>query len=175
MSAFNSWVTLTRTALEETKPMLVQLQKLNDACLTLASNEMTITDLQFCFILIKVLPELYSTVALTILATRVPADLKPQMIQERILNEEGHWSGASALLNQVAPVKKTSDITCFYCKKPSHKSPECWKKKWDMEQKAKGKGKATETQAVTLNKAIHAHIVPSTSTIAKVLDSNNEI
>jgi gag-polypeptide of LTR copia-type len=133
MSAFNSWVALTGTALEETKPMLVQLQKLNDACLTLTSNEMTITDLQFCFILIKALPKSYSTVTLTILATRAPADLKPQMIQEQILNEEGRQSGASTLLNRVAPMKKTSNVTCFYCKKPGHKSPECRKKKQDAE------------------------------------------
>jgi hypothetical protein len=80
MSAFNSWVALTGTALEDTRLMMLQLQKLNDACLTLHNNDIIITDLQYCFILIKVLPDSYSTVASTILATGAPTDLKPQMI-----------------------------------------------------------------------------------------------
>jgi hypothetical protein len=97
------------------------------------------------------------------------------MIQDQILNEEGHWSGASTLLNKVTPIKKNSEITCYYCKKASHKSTECQKKKWDVDQKVKGKGKATETQAVTPNKAVNAHIIPTTATITKVSDSNNDI
>jgi hypothetical protein len=125
--------------------MLPQLQKLNDACLTLHNNDMIITDLQFCFILIKVLPNSYATVASTILVTGAPANLKPQMIQDQILNEEGHWSSASTSLNKIAPVKNNSNITCYYCKKTSHKSTECWKKKQDVDRKVKGKGKATET------------------------------
>jgi hypothetical protein len=133
MSAFNSWVALTGTALEETRPMMLQLQKLNDAHLTLHNNDMIITDLQYCFILIKVLPNSYSTIASTILATRVPANLKPQTIQDQILNEEGCRSSASALLNKIAPMKNNSNITCYYCKKTSHKSTECWKKKWDTD------------------------------------------
>jgi hypothetical protein len=175
MSAFNSWVALTGTALEDTRPMLLQLQKLNDAHLTLHNNDMIITDLQFCFILIKVLPDSYTTVASTILVTGAPANLKPQMIQDWILNEEGHRSGASMLLNKVAPIKKNSEITCYYCKKTGHKSTECQKKKWDVDRKAKEKGKATETQAVTPNKAVNAHIVPTTATITEVLDSDNDI
>jgi hypothetical protein len=133
MSAFNSWVALTGTALEDTRPMLPQLQKLNDARLTLHNNDMIITDLQFCFILIKVLPDSYATIASTILATGAPADLKPQTIQDWILNEEGCWSSASTSLNKIAPMKKNSEITCYYCKKTSHKSTECQKKKWDMD------------------------------------------
>jgi hypothetical protein len=175
MSAFNSWVALTGTALEDTRPMLPQLQKLNDARLTLHNNDMIITDLQFCFILIKALPDSYSTVTSTILATGAPADLKPQTIQDQILNEEGRRSGASASLNKITPVKNNSNITCYYCKKTGHKSTECWKKKRDANRKAKGKGKATETQAATLNKAVNAHIVPTTATITEVLDSDNDI
>jgi hypothetical protein len=145
MSAFNSWVALTGMALEETRPMMPQLQKLNDACLTLHNNDMIITDLQYCFILIKVLPDSYSTITSTILATGAPTNLKPQTIQDQILSEEGHQSGASALLNKITPIKNNSNITCYYCKKTSHKSTECQKKKWDADRKAKGKGKATET------------------------------
>jgi hypothetical protein len=145
MSAFNSWVALTSTALEETRPMMLQLQKLNDAHLTLHNSDMIITDLQYCFILIKALPNSYSTVASTILATGVPTNLKPQMIQDWILNEEGHQSSTSTSLNKIALMKNNSNITCYYCKKTSHKSTECWKKKQDVDQKVKGKGKAMET------------------------------
>jgi hypothetical protein len=155
--------------------MMPQLQKLNDAYLTFHNNDMIITDLQICFILIKVLPNSYTTITSTILTTGAPTDLKPQTIQDWILNEKGCWSGASALLNKVAPMKNNSNITCYYCKKTGHKSTECWKKKWDVDYKVKGKGKATETQAATLNKVVNAHIVPTTATITKVLDSENNI
>jgi hypothetical protein len=113
--------------------MMPQLQKLNDAFLTLHNNDMIITDLQFCFILIKALPNSSTTITFTILATGAPTDLKPQMIQDWILNEEGHQSGASVSLNKVTPVKNNSNITCYYCKKTGYKSTECKKKKWDAE------------------------------------------
>ncbi len=109
MSAFNTWVSLMGTALDESGPMLPQLQKLNDAHITLQNNDMKITDLQFSFILIKALPESYSAVASTILATGAPKDLTPQTIQDQILNEEGRQSGVSASLNKVAFVKKKSN------------------------------------------------------------------
>jgi hypothetical protein len=32
-----------------------------------------------------------------------------------------------------------------------------------------------ETQAATLNKVVNAHIIPTTATITKVLDSENDI
>ena len=80
MSAFNSWVALTSTALDESTPMLPQMQKLNDAHITLQNNNMTITDLQFCFILIKALPNSYSAVTSTILASGTLKDLTPQLI-----------------------------------------------------------------------------------------------
>ena len=106
MSSFNTWVALTSTALDESTPMLPQLQKLNDACITLENNDMKITNLQFCFILIKALPKSYSAVASTILATGAPKDLSPQTIQDRILNEEGQRSGTSVSLNKIALIKK---------------------------------------------------------------------
>ena len=89
MSSFNTWVALTSTALDKANPMLPQLQKFNDARVTLENNDMKVSDLQYCFILIKALPDSYSAVASTILATGEPKDLTPQMIQDRILNEEG--------------------------------------------------------------------------------------
>ena len=50
MSMFNTWVALTGTALDKANPMLLQLQQLNDSCITLKNNDMKITDLQFSFI-----------------------------------------------------------------------------------------------------------------------------
>ncbi|KAI0277973.1 hypothetical protein BC826DRAFT_976469 [Russula brevipes] len=102
MSTFNTWISLTSTILDETSPMFPQLQKLNDTRITLANNEMTITDLQFCFILIKALPESYSSVASTILASGAPENLSARIIQDRIINEEGRWKNPpAASLNKV--------------------------------------------------------------------------
>jgi gag-polypeptide of LTR copia-type len=75
MSTFNTWVALTRMALDDSQPLLPQLQKLNDAHMTLKNNDIMITDLQCCFILIKALPNSYSTVTSTILATGTPSAL----------------------------------------------------------------------------------------------------
>jgi hypothetical protein len=177
MSAFNTWVSLTGTALDESAPMLPQLQKLNDARITLQNNDMKITDLQFTFILIKALPNSYSAVASTILATGAPKDLTPQTIQDRILNEEGCQSGASASLNKVAPIKRMSDkaqVKCYYCQKLGHKCNECRKKKRDTEQKEK---KEKGSVAQTPGKAVNAHIgmVPTTATIEQVADDNDNL
>ena len=89
LSSFNSWVALTSTTLDDSSLMLAQFQKLNDARLTLENNNMKVSDLQFCFILIKVLPKSYPAVTSTILATGELKDLSPQKIQDQILNEEG--------------------------------------------------------------------------------------
>ena len=135
---------------------------MNDARINLENNEIKITDLQFCFILIKALPESYSTVTSTILATGEPKSLSPKTIQDRILNEEGWCSRASASLNKVAPIKQhgnksdKSKVKCFYCNKPGHKHNECWKKKKDnaeKDKKEKDKGKTTLG-----TKAVNAHI-----------------
>ena len=134
---------------------------------------MKITNLQFLFILIKVLPESYSAVALTILATSTLKNLSLQMIQEQILNEEGWQSGPSASLNKVAPIKRKSDkpaYKCYYCQKAGHKANECRKKKKDAEEKDK-KDKAVLAQ--TPSKAVNAHIIPTTATISKITDDND--
>ena len=81
MSTFNSWVALTRTTLGESFPMLPQLQKLNKARMNLHNNQIEINNLQFCFIMIKALPKLYSAVALTILASVATNQLKPLVIK----------------------------------------------------------------------------------------------
>jgi len=175
MSSFNTWVALTSTALDEASPMLPQLQKFNDARVTLENNDMKVSDLQYCFILIKALPDSYSAVASTILATGEPKDLTPQMIQDRILNEEGRRSGASASLNKIAPIKRKGDkadkskIECFYCRKKGHKSNECRKKKKDAEEKEKeNKQKGSGAQS---NKSVNAHI--STATIEEIDDNED--
>jgi len=173
MSAFNTWVSLTGTALEDSQPMLPQLQKLNDARMTLKNNDMPISDLQFCFILIKALPDSYSAVASTILATGAPSALSPQTIQERILNEEGRRSGSSASLNKVAPVKRTTNVTCSYCKKPGHKSNECRKKKRDAKANDTDKEEEKDSSAQTPARVVNAHVVP-TASITEVPDSDSD-
>ena len=169
MSSFNTWTALTSTALDESSPILPQLQKLNDARITLENNDMKLTDLQYCFILIKALPESYSAVASTILATGEPKDLSPQKIQDRILNEEGRRSGASASLNKIAPIKKyggdkpdKSKVKCFYCQKLGHKRNECRKKKKDEEAEKSGKGNGAQ-------KSVNAH----TATIEEIDDNED--
>ena len=86
--------------------------------------------------MIKALPKSYLAVTSTILVTSTPKDLTLQMIQDHILNEEGWWSGTSASLNKLAPIKKKSNkvqVKCYYCQKLGHKSNECHKKKRDTE------------------------------------------
>ena len=172
MSTFNTWVTLTSTALDESTPMLPQFQKLNDAHITLKNNSMEISELQYCFILIKALLDLYSAVASTVLVVGETKDLKSQMIQDRILNKEGQRSGASASLNKIAPIKKKGDktdkskIKCFYCQKMGHKSNECRKKKKDAEEKEK-----KEKDKGGAQKSVNAHI--SSARIEEITENEN--
>ena len=133
---------------------------------------MKVSDLQYSFILIKALPDTYSTVTSTILASGEPKDLSPQKIQDRILNEEGQQSGASASLNKIAPIKckgnkaDKSKIKCYYCQKNGHKSNECHKKKKDTEEKAKD-----TKQKGSGSKSVNMHI--NTATIEEIDDNND--
>jgi hypothetical protein len=128
---------------------------------------MKVSDLQYCFILIKALPDSYFTIVSTILATGEPKDLTPQMIQDWI------WSGASVSLNKIAPIKCKGDkadkskIECFYCHKKGHKSNECRKKKKDAEEK-ENKQKGSSAQS---NKSVNVHI--STATIEEIDDNED--
>src|SRR6266478_3354254 len=162
MSAFNSWIAITNATLDDSTLLLPQLQKLNDLCITLSNNDNKITDLQYCFTLLKALPESYSTVASTILASGEPKDLTPQKIQDQILNEEGRQASTAASLNKIDLIKQKGDkadkskVKCFYCQKPGHRANECRKKKKDAEEKEKKeKGKGNGMQAT---KAVNAHI-----------------
>ena len=144
--------------------------------MTLANNSMDITDLQFTFILIKALPESYSPVTSTILATGSPTALTPQMVQERILNEESRWSASSASLNKVAPIKgnsndKNKKKKCNYCKIPGHKATDCRKKKRDAEEKEKKE----KEKAGEVKKAINAHVaIASSSRIEEISNSDSD-
>ena len=137
---------------------------------------MEITDLQFTFILIKALPDSYSPVASTILATRSPMALTPQMVQERILNKESRRSSSSASLNKVTPIKgnsndKNKKKKCNYCKIPSHKALDCRKKKRDVEEKEKKEKK----KAGEAKKAINAHMaIASSSKIEEISNSDSD-
>ena len=176
MSTFNTWAALTGTSLNKSSPMLPQLHKLNEAQTTLANNSMNITDLQFTFILIKALPEFYSPVMSTILTTRSPTALTPQMVQEWILNEESWQSSSSALLNKVTPIKgnsndKNKKKKCNYCKIPGHKAADCCKKKHDAEEKEKKK----KEKAREAKKAINVHVaIASSSRIEEISNTESD-
>src|SRR6266436_1622626 len=147
---------ITNATLDDSTPLLPQLQKLNNLCITLSNNDNKITDLQYCFMLLKALPESYSAIALTILALGEPKDLTLQKIQDRILNEEGQRAGTATSLNKIAPIKQKGDkadkskVKCFYCQKPGHRANECHKKKKDAEEKEK-KEKINDNEDLTVS------------------------
>jgi hypothetical protein len=178
MASFNRWIALYSAALDDSNPMLPQLQQLNDAraCLeNTGSTDMKVNDRQYSFILLKALPDSYSTIPSTILAAGEVKDLDPKKIQERILNEESRHSSASTSLNKIAPIKQKGNkadkdmIKCFYCKKKGHKANECRKKKKDEEEKEKKEKKEKENSA---QKSINAHI--GTATIEEISDDDND-
>jgi hypothetical protein len=119
------------------------------------------------------LPDSYSAITSTILATGVPSALSSQTIQECILNEKSRWSGSSASLNKVASVKQTTNVTCSYCKKLSHKSNECWKKKRDVKANDIDKEEEKDSLAQTPARVVNMHVVPM-ALITKVPDSNSD-
>src|SRR5258708_6309381 len=129
---FNLWIQLTQACLNDSQPMISQLAKLNEAQVNLSNASMGITDIQYCLILLNVLPSSYEVVATTILALGAPSMLSHTEIIARILNEEGQCSGNSAALNAAcAPIKSDgkkkrkdhSNLTCHYCNKNSHIHP----------------------------------------------------
>ncbi len=177
MVTFNLWVSLANTKLQEGSPFLPQLQHMLDTRNTLGENGMAISDMQMSFILLDALPPSYSTIAGTILAAGPPSALSPQDLINRFINEESCISGPGAALNKAAPFKSThmqsnpprasstpqgassssmlKDVTCYYCKKAGHKSPDCHKKKKDLENAKKGKAgqqhKAAQNTAIVDN------------------------
>jgi len=78
--------------------MAAQLAKINETHIVLFNTSMGITDNQFCLILLHTLPDSYEVLASTILASGRPDQLKPSEIINRILNEEGWSSAATAWL-----------------------------------------------------------------------------
>ena len=179
MSTFNSWMSLTSTKLDENAPFHPQIQKLNDTRRLLEDNNMTITDLQYCFILLKALPDSYSTVASTILAASAPDKLTPKMLTDRFENEEGRRVASDPTsLNKIAPVQKSGDksdkskVKCYYCQKPGHKRNVCRKKKRDEEaEDGKDKKDKDKDKSSSSGKSVNTHIVvPTTATITEIAD-----
>ncbi len=176
MATFNLWVSLANTKLQEGSPFLPQLQHMLDARNTLGENGMAISDMQMSFILLDALPPSYSTITGTILAVGPLSALSPQDLINRFINEESRISSPGAALNKAAPFKSThmqsnplrasstpqgelsssasKDVTCYYCKRAGHKSPDCHKKK-DLENAKKGKAgqqcKAAQNTAIADN------------------------
>ncbi len=177
MATFNLWVSLANTKLQEGSPFLPQLQHMLDARNTLGENGMAISDMQMSFILLDALPPSYSTIAGTILVAGLLSALSPQDLINRFINEESCISSPGAALNKAAPFKSShmqsnpprassmpqkalssstlKDVTCYYCNKAGYKSPDCHKKKKDLENVKKGKAgqqhKAAQNTAIADN------------------------
>jgi hypothetical protein len=170
---FNLWIQLTQARLDDSQPMTSQLAKLNEARVNLSNASMSVTDTQYCLILLNALPSSYEVVATTILASGAPSSLSHSEIIARILNEEGRRSGTSAALNAAcAPIRSDgrkkkrdhSNLTCHYYNKKGHIQPDCRKKKKDESPNKKEEGKSG-------TKAANTHIlVPTTAFIEEVND-----
>src|SRR6266576_6369640 len=86
---FNLWIQLTQAHLDDSQLMTSQLVKLNEAQVNLSNASMSITDTQYCLILLNSLPSSYEVVPTTILALGAPSSLSYSEIIACILNEEG--------------------------------------------------------------------------------------
>ena len=138
-AAFNIWIELTQAWLDDTSPLAPQLAKLNEARLKLSNARMGVSDIQYCLILLNVLPDSYEVVASTLLASGPVSSLKHSEINARILNEEGRKLGPSASLNAARAGKK-SHLTCHYCNKKGHFERDCHRKKRDEAEKKQKEG-----------------------------------
>ena len=173
---FNLWIQLTQAQLDDTKPMALQLAKINEARVALTNASMGITDVQFSLILLNALPTSYEVLASTILAAGGPTTLKHSEIIARIINEEGRRSGSSeSSLNaaRAAPIKSSgkkknhSDLTCHYCDKKGHIKPDCRKKKKDEAERKKKEDASTSNSG---NKAANSHVQE-----ASIVEIDNDI
>ena len=104
-TVFNNWIALTQACLDENQPLGPQLMKLNEACVNLANAKMSVSDTQYCFILLCALPESYEMLTSTILTLSDPTNLHPSDIVTCIQNEEGHRNGRSTSLNAITPIR----------------------------------------------------------------------
>src|SRR6266850_5694492 len=169
---------LTQARLDDSSPMAAQLAKLNEARISLSNASMSVTDVQFCLILLNTLPASYEVMASTILASGTPSALSHTEIIAHIINEEGRraLSGSSLNAARAAPIKSSSgkkgkkdhsSLTCHYCQKKGHIKPDCRKKKQDEKKKEEGSSAGG-------SKLANSHVLVETSaSITEVAD--NEI
>jgi hypothetical protein len=104
----------------------------------------------------------------------------PLIVQEWILNEESWHARPSTSINKVMPVHRNDNknkVKCYYCNKPRHKSPDCWKKKCDeKEKKEKEKEKAgMSSSSGSTSKSVNVHIqvMPTSATIEEISDNED--
>jgi hypothetical protein len=102
---------------------------------------------QYALLLLRALPPSYEKLTAFLLAVAPPGKLSAEDIVSCAINEEGHYTGPSSLLNSSrAPICNSdkgkgwdhSNLTCHYCKKKGHIAPNCHKKKKDLKDKEKG-------------------------------------
>ncbi len=176
---FNQWTILVDSKLDNTQPLAPQFAKLNEARINLANVAMGITDNQYALILLHALPASYEALQSILLASGPAGTLTAEDIVAHAINEEGRHglNPASLSAHNKAPIKSMagkkkdhSTLTCHYCQKKGHISPNCHKKKRNEKEKKKP-GQASSSDGT---KATNSH-VHTTASIEEVVSDNESI
>src|SRR6266481_4817216 len=176
---FNQLTILVDSRIDDTQPLAPQFAKLNEARINLANVAMGITDNQYALILLCALPASYEALQSILLASGPAGTLTAEDIVARAINEEGRrgLNPASLSAHNKAPIKSMSGnkkdhstLTCHYCQKKGHISPNCHKKKRDEKEKKKP-GQASSSDGT---KATNSH-VHTTASIEEVVSDNESV
>ena len=143
LSVFLLYQKVFRSTLSEGSSLREQIQELTNLRQQISTAGVVISDQHFAFSILLSLPESYSTLSSTLLATIDLTTIKPTDVTARILEEESRRS----LNPSLSAVKKTKRYsgTCGYCKKQGHRERECRSKKRD---ESKGKPSTPSTNAI---------------------------
>jgi len=176
---FNQWTILVDSKLDDTQPLAPQFAKLNEARINLANIVMGITDNQYALILLHALLAFYEALQSILLASGPAGTLSAEDIVARVINEEGccGLNSTSLSAHNKAPIKSMagkkkdhSNLTCHYCQKKGHISPNCHKKKHDEKEKKKP-GQASSSDGT---KATNSH-VHTMASIEEVVSENESV
>ncbi|KAI0055471.1 hypothetical protein BV25DRAFT_1928349 [Artomyces pyxidatus] len=180
-------MTSPKTRFTESEEMVHQITRLNQLRVHLKLNDMGISDLQCCLILLNALPNSYSIMRATTLGLGPPSQLTPDDVISRIYTAEGKPAegspdtglGGLHAVGRPLPMgkKEKNDVTCHYCKKKGHISPDCRKKKADEKKKKASKSDGDGGGGGSSNKAANSHVldVPLMASIEEVVESNKFI
>ncbi len=176
---FNQWTLLVDSRIDDTQPLAPQFAKLNEARINLTNIAMGITDNQYALILLRALPASYEALQSILLVSGPAGTLSVEDIVAHAINEEGRrgLNPTSLSAHNKAPVKSVagkkkdhSTLTCHYCQKKGHISPNCHKKKHDEKEKKKP-GQASSSDGT---KATNSH-VHTMASIEEVVSENESV